>query len=69
MQPEAPQKDTGNARREAPETPMFRLGERDNWLSMAHVQAVLDLMNERHKPLLSALLGEALTGEIPRRRV
>lgn len=64
----APQNEPQKANGKAPEAPMFRLGERDNWLSMAHVQAVIDIMNERHKPLLSALLGEALTGEVPRRR-
>ena len=43
----------------------MRLGEHDNWLPLPLVQAVLDILYERNRPLLSALLGEAATGERP----
>lgn len=48
------------------ETPRMRLGEHDNWLPLPLVQAVLDILYERNRPLLSALLGEAATGERPK---
>lgn len=48
------------------EAPRMRLGEHENWLPLPLVQAVLDILYERNRPLLSALLGEAATGEPPR---
>lgn len=50
----------------ATEQPRMRLGEHDNWLPLPLVQAVLDILYDRNRPLLSALLGEAATGEPPR---
>lgn len=47
------------------EAPRMRLGEHDKWLPLPLVQAVLDILYDRHRPLLSALLGEAATGERP----
>lgn len=48
------------------EAPRMRLGEHENWLPLPLVQAVLDILYERNRALLSALLGEAATGEPPR---
>lgn len=72
MQPETnhetPSKDAVKLHLEGTNRPMFRLGEHENWLSMELVQRVIDILNEHHRPFLSALLGEAATGEKPRAR-
>ena len=46
--------------------PRMRLGEHENWLPLPLVQAVLDILYERNRAQLSALLGEAATGEPPK---
>lgn len=48
------------------EEPRMRLGEHDNWLPLPLVQALLDILYERNRPQLAALLGEAATGERPK---
>lgn len=52
----------------AKSAPMLRLGEHENWLSVELTQRVIDILYERYRPFLSALLGEAATGEAPRAR-
>lgn len=49
-----------------PSTDRFRLGDKEDWLPREVVQRVIDLMHERSRPYLGALLAEALTGEAPR---
>ncbi|HEV2317329.1 MAG TPA: hypothetical protein VGV89_07130 [Thermoplasmata archaeon] len=51
---------------EAPEAPRLRLGKHENWLPLELVQVVIDLLYERERAHLSALLGEAATGEAPK---
>jgi hypothetical protein len=43
--------------------PRLRLGEHDDWLPLELVQALIDLMYERQRAQLAALIGEAMTGE------
>lgn len=48
--------------------PRFRLGEHEDWLPAPAVQRLLDILHERNRPYLGALLAEALTGEPPKIR-
>jgi hypothetical protein len=43
--------------------PRLRLGKHDDWLPLDLVQAVIDLMYDRQRGQLAALIGEAMTGE------
>lgn len=48
------------------DAPRLNLGPHKDWLPLELVQAILDLLYERERAHLAALMGEAATGAVPK---